>query len=128
MMEREPHRFSRAVENLVASFRHLPQDRGRSRRRAITPLTDVVDQLLTKYQIGRPSAEQTIRDNWPALVGPANAAYSNAVRLDRGRRLLVHASHSVVRSELFLHRAAIVERIQKLPGCAEIKEIFVRAG
>jgi hypothetical protein len=62
------------------------------------------------------------------LVGPANAAYSNAVRLDRGRRLLVHASHSVVRSELFLHRAAIVERIQKLPGCSEIKEIFVRAG
>jgi hypothetical protein len=127
-MEKEPHQFSRAVENLVASFRHLPQDRGRSHRRATKPLTDIVDQLLTKYQIGRPSSEQTIRDNWPALVGPANAAYSNAVRLDRGRRLLVHASHSVVRSELFLHRAAIVERIQKLPGCSEIKEIFVRAG
>jgi hypothetical protein len=127
-MDTEPRRFSRAVENLMASFRHLPQDRGRSRSRAAKPMGDVVEKLLTKYQIGRPSPEQTIRDNWPALVGPANAAYSNAVRLDRGRRLLVLASHAVVRSELFLHRMAIAERIRKLPGCEDVKDIFIKAG
>jgi hypothetical protein len=127
-MEPEPHRFSRAVENLVAGFRHLPEDRGRSRSRQAQTLGDAVEKLMTKYQIGRPSPEQTIRDNWSALVGPANAAYSNAVRIDRGKRLLVHASHAVVRSELFLHRAAIAERIRKLPGCEEIKDIFIKAG
>jgi hypothetical protein len=33
-----------------------------------------------------------------------------------------------VRNELFMHRAEIVERIQKLPGCAVIKELNLRAG
>jgi hypothetical protein len=127
-MENEPRRFSRVVENLVASLRHLPEDRSRSRSRPAKPVGDVVEQLLAKYQIGRASPEQTIRDHWPALVGPANAAYSNAVRLDRGKRLLVHASHAVVRSELFLHRAAIAERIRKLPGCEGVKDIFIKAG
>jgi hypothetical protein len=127
-MPAETKQFSRVVENLVANFRHLPEDRGRSRSRAAKPMADVVEQLLAKYRLGRASPEQTIRDSWPELVGAANAAYSNAVRLDHGRRLLVHASHSVVRSELFLNRAKIVERIQKLPGCAEVREIFIRAG
>ncbi len=39
----------------------------------------------------------------------------------------MQASHAVVRNELFLHRAIIVARLQKLPGCAGIKEIWVRA-
>jgi len=127
-MEKEPQGFGRVVENLIASFRHLPQDKGRSRSRAAKPMGDVLEQILTKYQLGRASPEQTIRENWTGVVGPANASYSNAVRLDRGRRLLVHASHSVVRSELFLHRAEIIARIRKLPGCTEVDEIFVRAG
>ena len=127
-METEPHQFSRAVQNLVAGLRHLPEDRGRSRSRQAQTLGDAVEKLMSKYQIGRPSPEQTIRDNWPSIVGPANAAYSNAVRLDRGKRLLVHASHAVVRSELFLHRAAIAERIRKLPGCGDVKDIFIKAG
>jgi hypothetical protein len=127
-MASEPKPFSRVVENLIASFRHLPENRGRSRVRPAKPMGEVVEQVLAKYQLGRASPEQTIRDHWTEVVGPANATYSNAVRLDRGHRLLVHASHSVVRSELFLHRAAIVERIRRLPGCAEVREIFVRAG
>lgn len=127
-MESEPRRFNRVAENLLASFRHLPQDRGRSRSRAVKPVGDVVEQILVKYQLGRASPEHTIRDNWPEIVGPANAAYSHAVRLDRGKRLLVHASHAVVRNELFLHRAAIVARIRKFPGCAGVEELFVRAG
>jgi hypothetical protein len=56
------------------------------------------------------------------------AAYSHPVRIEQGRRLLVHASHAVVRNELFLNRAAFVERIRKLPGCAGVKELWVKAG
>ena len=67
-----------------------------------------------------------IREHWVEIVGAANAEYSHALRLD-GRRLAVQASHAVVRNELFLHRAIIVARLQKLPGCAGIKEIWVRA-
>jgi len=34
----------------------------------------------------------------------------------------------VVRNEIFLHRAEIVDRIRKLPGCAGVKELWVKAG
>ena len=77
--------------------------------------------------IGRPSAEQSIRDHWPELVGTANASYSHAVRIERGR-LLVLAAHSVVRNELFHHREEIARRIRALPGCEGIKSINLRSG
>ena len=91
-------------------------------------LAGLVESILNQHQIGRDSAEHTIRAHWPELVGPANASYSHAVRIEREKRLVVHVAHSVVRNELFMHRAEIVERIQKLPGCAAIKELNLRAG
>jgi hypothetical protein len=33
-----------------------------------------------------------------------------------------------VRNELFHHRKLIVEKIRRLPGCAHVREINVRAG
>ena len=82
---------------------------------------------MTEHQVGRPSAEQSIRDQWPALVGTANATYSHAARIERGR-LIVLAAHSVVRNEIFHHREEIVARIRKLPGCETIKSLNIRAG
>jgi hypothetical protein len=61
------------------------------------------------------------------LVGTANAAYSHPVTIERNR-LLVLASHAVVRNELFLHRDEIVARIRELPGCAHVKSLNLRAG
>ncbi len=104
-----------------------PDDPRRSVKRPTQPLAAVVEQLLTKHHIGRPSAEQTIRDHWPALVGVANATYSHAANIERNR-VLVLVSHSVVRNELFHHRDEIVARIRQLPGCADIKSLNLRAG
>jgi len=42
--------------------------------------------------------------------------------------LLVHASHAVVRNELFLNRAEIVERVRRLPGCASIARLHLSQG
>ena len=128
-MPEEPHQFSKLAEELVGELRGVPYDEPRrAKKRATQSLAAVVEQLMTKHQIGRDSPEHTIRAHWPALVGPANAGYSHAVRIERDKRLVIHVAHSVVRNELFLHRAEIVERIQKLPGCAKIKELNLRAG
>ncbi len=124
----EPHTFSQLAENLVGDLRGVgPEDPVRSRKRATKPLAGVLEELLQKYQIGRSSPEQTIRDHWVELVGPANASYSHPARIERNQ-LLVLAGHSVVRNELFHHRAGIVERIQQLPGCAHVKSLNLRAG
>ena len=128
-MPAEPHRFSRIAEDLVASLRRIPsEDPTRSRRRPARELVELIDALRAKHGIGIPTAEQAIREKWPEIVGPANASYSHAVRVDERGRLEVHASHAVVRNELFLNRAEIVSRIQALPGCAAIKHLRLSQG
>jgi hypothetical protein len=128
-MQGEPHRFSRAAEDLIASLRRVPSEDPRGiRRRPAHELVELIDSLRAKHGIGRPTTEQAIRDEWPEIVGPANASYSHAVRIDERGRLVVHATHAVVRNELFLNRAEIIERIQRIPGCACVKQIHLAQG
>jgi hypothetical protein len=127
-MPEQPHHVSKLAESLVADLRGIAPDAPRrATKRQTRPLADVVEQLMQKHQIGRTSPEQTIRDRWPALVGAANALYSHPARVERNM-LTVLAAHSVVRNELFHHRAEIVARIRKLPGCGDIKALNLRAG
>jgi len=124
----QPHQFSRIAEDLVADLRGIgSEDPKRSRKRPTQALNAVMDQLLQKYQIGRSTPEQTIREQWADLVGGANAAYSHALAIERNR-LTVLVSHGVVRNELFMHKEEIVARIQKLPGCADVKSLNLRSG
>ena len=127
MSHDEPKEFSRAVENLIAGFRELPTDRGRSKRRQTTELGSLVDELLVKYRISHDSLEHSIREKWPELVGAANASYSHPVVVERGL-LVVLVSHAVVRNELFQHRESILAKLKKLPGCADIRGVALRAG
>lgn len=119
--------FSREVENLIASLRALPGDDGRSKRRQTVDLATLIDELLVKYRISHDSIEHSIRERWAEVVGAPNAAYSHPVVLERGQ-LLVLVSHGVVRNELFLHRMEILAKLRKLPGCAGIKGLTLRAG
>jgi len=125
----EPHQFSQLAEALIAEFRRVPlREPDRQRKRATKPLAELVEPLLAKYKIGRESAEQRLHAHWAELVGAANASYSHPVEIDPRGRLLVLASHAVVRQELFHHRAKIVEKIRALPGCAAVKHLNIRAG
>jgi hypothetical protein len=126
-MPDEPKEFSRAVENLIAGFRELPEDTSRSKRRKTTDLGPLIDELLVKYRISHDSLEHSIREKWPELVGVANASYSHPVTVERGL-LVVLVSHAVVRNELFHHRQTILEKLKLLPGCGHIKGIALRAG
>ena len=129
MSKKEPTAFSFQAEKLIASLRRVPDTTPeRMKKRPTKELAGLVEELMMKFQIGRESPEQSIRDNWPELVGPANAHYSHAVQIDPRGRLTVLAGHAVVRNELFLHRQLIVERIKKLPGCTHVRELNIRAG
>jgi len=127
-MPDEPHQFSKLAEELVGELRGVPyEEPRRAKKRATQSLSTVIEQLMVKHQIGRPSAEQSIRDHWPEIVGVANASYSHAARIERGR-LIVLAAHSVVRNEIFHHRDEIVARIRRLPGCEALRSLNIRAG
>jgi hypothetical protein len=125
----EPQKFSKAAERLIGIFRGIPfTEPPKMWRRPTQPMAPLMETLLAKYQIGRHSCEQTIRDHWAEIVGAANASYSNPVRIDRGKSLMVLVSHSVVRNELFMYRESIVSKVQKLPGCDHVRELNLRAG
>lgn len=128
-MATNPERFSFQAEKLIAALRRVPDTTPeRMKKRPTHELTTLVEELMVKFQIGRDSPEQLIRDNWAELVGPANAHYSHAVQIDPRGRLTVLAGHAVVRNELFIHRQLIVERIRKLAGCTHVRELNIRAG
>jgi hypothetical protein len=125
---KEPFHFSKTAEELVGDLRGVPFTEPRRQvKRPTKPLAGLIEELMVKYQVGRPSAEQTIRNHWVELVGTANAGYSHAVRIDKAQ-LLILVSHSVVRSELLHHRAEILQRLRQLPGCEGIKSLNLRAG
>ena len=126
-MSAEPKEFSRAVENLIAGLRELPEDRSRSKKRRPTELTTVIDELLVKYRISHDSVEHSIREKWAELVGVPNATYSHPLVVEK-KLLVVLVSHSVVRNELFMHKDSILAKLRKLPGCAEIKGLALRSG
>lgn len=124
----DTHEFSRIAEELIGDLRGIaPNEPRRSRKRATQPVSAVIEQLLEKHQIGRESPENTIREHWKEIVGPANASYSHPAMIERNR-LTVLVSHAVVRNELFMNRDEIVARIRKLPGCATVRLLNLRAG
>ncbi|MEI6465980.1 MAG: DUF721 domain-containing protein [Verrucomicrobiota bacterium] len=128
MAEKAPYTFSKIAEELVCDLRGVSFDEPkRSKKRPTQPLADLLEKILQENRIGRESPEQFIRDHWREIVGPANASYSHPARLERNM-LTVLAAHAVVRNELFHHRAEIVERIRKLPGCENVKALSLRSG
>lgn len=120
--------FPRKVENLIANFRGLPEDRGRSYDRGVREMAPLIDQLLSKFQIGRSSPEEKLREKWSEIVGAANAAYSHPLQIASGGKLHILASHGVVRSELQLHTDEILARAKALPGCEGITRLVIRQG
>lgn len=126
MPESEPKEFSRAIENLIAGFRALPEDDGRSRRRPTVDLAKLIDELLVKHRISHDSLEHSIRAKWPELVGEANASYSHPLVVEKNL-LVVLVSHAVVRNELFQHKEPILAKLRQLPGCGTIKGLALRS-
>jgi hypothetical protein len=136
-MPEQPHAFSKLADELVGDLRGIGSPatpthtiggwRRRPKSRATQSLADLIESVLQENRIGRSSPEQTIRDHWLEIVGATNASYSHPARIERNQ-VVVLAAHAVVRNELFHHRAEIVSRIQKLPGCSAVKLLNLRAG
>lgn len=128
-MPDEPHQFSRIAAQLIGDFRKIPDETpSRMRIRPTKDMGDLVQGLLVKYKIGIESEESVIRGHWAEIAGPANAHYSHVQNIDQRGCLTILASHAVVRNELFLHRKMLLQKIQKLPGCAKVRSLNIRAG
>lgn len=122
--------FRNVARQLVADLRGVP-DRTPARqiKRPTHALGALLDELLVKHHIGRHTPEDTIRENWPALVGPAIAHYSHAGQIDPKGKLTILYNQPVAGNELRFHQAAILAKIQALPGLRNVvKSLAIRAG
>lgn len=128
MSEKESFQFSGLAEELIGDLRGVPsRETDNLKRRGTKELSALVQDLIVKFQVGENSPESLIRDKWPEFVGHANASFSNPSTIDQKGKLLVLVSHSVVRGELFHHKARLLAEIKKLPGCAHVKDLHFRA-
>jgi Protein of unknown function (DUF721). len=129
-MPEQPDTFRSVARKLVADLRGVPDDApARQIKRPTRALANLIDELLVKHHIGRHTPEDTIRENWPSIVGPAIAHYSHAAQIDPKGRLTVLYNQPVAGNELRFHQAAILEKIRSLPGLRNVvKGLNIRAG
>ena len=128
-MPDEAHQFSLLAEELIGDFRRIPgaTSAAAAHRRPAKDMGALMQDLRVKYKIGIESEEAVIQAHWEKIVGP-NARYSHPASIDKRGWLVVLTSNAVVRSELFMHRARILAKIQKLPGCGRVRALTIRAG
>lgn len=98
------------------------------RRRPTREMGGLVDEMLAKHHIGINSLEDSIREQWAGIVGPANAQYSHPLHIDERSVLHVIYSHSMVHSNLMLQKQGILAKLRALPHCSTIKDVRFRLG
>ena len=122
--------FRHIARQLVADLRGVPDHTpARQIKRPTLALGPLIDELLVKHHVGRHTPEDTIRENWPAIVGPAIAHYSHAGLIDPKGRLTILYNQPVAGNELRFHQASVLAKIQALPGLRNVvKGLNIRAG
>ncbi|MGE9295958.1 MAG: DUF721 domain-containing protein [Puniceicoccales bacterium] len=118
--------FSREVNNLIANLRDLPEDHGRSRSRGAKPIDSVVEVILERYKIGKPTAEEIIVKHWKEIVGEETAHRARPMKLVNGKQLIIMASNSVIKQELLFAERQILKRVRALPECGAIRDVSIR--
>lgn len=127
--EKHLHEFSRLAQTLIGDLRGVAFNEPlRMRRRPTKGLGPLMDELLAKHQIGQSTLEDSIREQWAGIVGPANAQFSHPFKVDEKNILQVVYSHAMVHSNLLLQRHSILAKVKALPRCSMIKDIRFRLG
>ncbi len=120
--------FPRRVENLIANLRSFPENSDNSIVRQPCRLDSVLEVVLEKYQIGKPRPAETIIESWKSIMGELNAHRCRPQRIDGRGRLIISVANQTLRQELNFQRSTILNRIRRLPGCAEITDVYLRHG
>lgn len=113
---------------MIADMRGVPVDESTSRRRETRSVGDLTEHLLHKHRIGMKTPEEAIRDAWTEIVGTPNAEYCHPLRIDRERVLIVGVTNPIIRQELMFHKSVVLQRVQAIPACHQIKDVAFRAG
>ena len=95
-------------------------------RRTKTMLVgDVLKEFFAQPHIAAKVAEGRLPEIWREVVGERAADLTLQLRLEN-RVLYAHISSSVLRSELFMRRTALVEEINKVAGVRLVNVVIIK--
>ena len=127
-MERRQYAFRKSVEKLIANLRGVPEDVEPVPPKTERDLGSVVERLMSRYKIGVESLEDRINENWPQIVGAANAKNCSPARIDRDVTLLVAVANPIIRQELEFNKRLILKNLHAIPGGKQIRFLVFKSG
>lgn len=83
------------------------------------------DFVSSSPVVQRRLAEARVTELWPAVVGPAVAAHTVSVKVEKGILTAVMSS-SVARHELFMRRTALGEAVNQALGMRVVNTVIVK--
>lgn len=95
------------------------------RKRNTETLKDVILQVLKQQKLERPLYEKRLIEAWPVVLGESIANYTTDIKINN-KIMFVTLSSSVIRHELFLTRADIIQKLNNQVGAEVIKEIILK--
>jgi hypothetical protein len=113
---------------LIAALRGIPEPQSQAITRGAKTLGNLVDVCCKRYAIGHDRPEDTIQQNWPAIIGAAYAARSAPERINNSKMLVVQVANPSIRRELMFCEDRIMTALRALPDCQHIRGIVFRAG
>ncbi len=118
---------TRKERALLADFLEVPVPE--DPRKESLPLTmkEVVEKAWANWGIDQVSSpEQVISENWQKVVGIKFAGKCAPERLiENTGTLFIKTASGPIKQELGFARKQILKRIQKLKGCALVKELKI---
>ncbi|WP_426670320.1 DUF721 domain-containing protein [Mucilaginibacter sp. McL0603] len=86
-------------------------------------LKEAIEQMLQVYKIKRKYDETGIKASWPELVGKSVANRTKEIYI-HDKKLFLRIESSVIKNELLLMRAQIIEKINNEAKGVLVEEII----
>ncbi len=86
-------------------------------------LKEAIEQMLQVYKIKRKYDETGIKTSWPELVGKSVANRTKEIYI-HNKKLFLRIESSVIKNELVLMRAQIIDKINNDAKVVLVEEII----
>lgn len=86
---------------------------------------DLLEEFFSRPYVAAKVAEGKLPDTWRTIVGDRVADMTTRLSLEN-HVLYVHVTSSVVRSELFYRRDALVAEINRLSGVRLVNVVIIK--
>jgi predicted nucleic acid-binding Zn ribbon protein len=95
------------------------------RRSNTQNIGEVIQELLKELHIDGKLKEISIINAWDEVVGSKFAKYTSNIFI-KNRVLFVHLKSPIVRSELLMHKTAIIKALNEKAGSKVIDDVVLR--